>query len=490
MKKLIGLIVVLAIVAGIAWYAAGREPGPAIDITSPKSVIGHSGNLSVEIDTPSGKLSSLDVVLEQGATRVPVFSLENGGPAAGGGTAAGSGTSTGGGTSATGGASGLVYQGDRVLLTRPVGKDQVPQLVQGNAQIVVTASRPVLFGYRRVTSTASRAVTVDLTPPIINVVSVGHYINQGGSEMVIYHVSPANVASGVQVGSDEYPGYPASGAHIVTQDPGLRVAFFALLWNQDPSAPISLYARDEAGNEAHATFDYRVFPKTFRKRNIDIDNDFLQKVVPSILENNPGFKVADPSNLLAAFLRINGELRREDNVEIAAYARDTSPTMLWQGPFVQLADSAVEAQFADQRTYFHDGAVIDHEVHLGFDLASTANAPVYAANSGRVVHAGWLDLYGNCVIIDHGMGVQSLYGHMASIEVKVGERVNKGTEIGREGHTGLTVGNHVHFGMLVNGHPVTPIDWWSSKWIHDRIERKLEEAGAPPPAAASRQATR
>ncbi len=474
MKKLIGFIVLLAIAAGIAWYAAGREPGPLIAITSPKAVIGHSGDLSVAIDTPGGKLSRLEVVLDQGATHVSVVNLE------------------GGGLTASSAAAHLVRQGgDHLLLTYPIGKDQIPQLVQGQAQITVTASRPVLFGYRKVESTVSREVAVELTPPIITVVSTEHYVNQGGSEMVVYRVSPANVASGVQVGSDEYPGYPATGARIVTQDPGLRVAFFALLWNQDPNTPIRLYARDAAGNEAHATFDYRVFPKTFRKRRIEIDDGFLQKVVPSILENNPGFKVADPANLLAAFLRINGDLRREDNAEIAALARDTSPEMLWQGPFVQLADSAVEAQYADQRTYFHDGAEIDHEVHLGFDLASTANAPVYAANRGRVVHAGWLDLYGNCVIIDHGMGVQSLYGHMASIEVKVGQTVSKGTEIGREGHTGLTVGNHVHFGMYVNGHAVTPIDWWSPKWIHDRIERKLEAAGAPaPPAGASQQASR
>ncbi len=477
MKKLIGIIVLLAIAAGIAWYAAGRQPGPLIAITSPQAVIGHSGDLSVQIDTPSGKLSSLDVVLEQGTTRVPVFSLEGRGPA--------------GGTAEQGTASQLVRQGpNRLLLSRPIGKREIPQLVQGNAQIIVTASRPVLFGYRRVQSTASRAVTVDLTPPIISVVSTGHYINQGGSELVVYRVSPANVASGVQVGPYEYPGYPASGAHIVTHDPGLRVAFFALLWNQDPNTPISLYARDDAGNEAHATFDYRVFPKAFRHSRINISDSFLQKVVPPILQNNPGFKVADPSNLLASFLRINGDLRREDAAEIAALARDTAPEILWQGPFRQLVDSAVEAGFADQRTYVHDGEVIDHQVHLGYDLASTAGAPVYAANRGRVVHAGWLDIYGNCVIIDHGMGLQSLYGHMASVEVKVGQMVDKGTEIGREGETGLAGGYHVHFTMLLDGNAITPIDWWSPKWVQDRILRKLEEAGAPAPPAAGRTASR
>ncbi len=458
MKKLIGLLVLLAIAAGIAWYAAGREPAPLIDITAPQAAIGESGELSVRIDTPSGELKSLDVLLEQGSTRVPIFSLAGGGP----------------------GAAPVPQGANGLLLVREIGKRQIPELVEGEARIVVTASRPVLFGLRQLASTASRDITVNLTPPTLSVVSTGHYINQGGSEMVIYRVSPASAASGVQVGSDEYPGFPASGAHIRTQDAGLRVAFFALLWDQSPDTPIRLYARDDAGNEAHATFDYRVFPKSFHRSRIEVSDGFLKKVVPPILENNPGFKVADPADLLASFLRINGDLRREDAAEITALARDTSPEILWQGPFRQLVNSAVEAGFADQRTYVHDGQVIDHQVHLGYDLASTAGAPVYAANRGRVVHAGWLDIYGNCVIIDHGMGLQSLYGHLASVGVKVGQTVSEGEQIGREGDTGLAGGYHVHFTMLLDGNAVTPIDWWSAKWVHDRIERKLEAAGAPP----------
>jgi murein DD-endopeptidase MepM/ murein hydrolase activator NlpD len=465
MKKLLGLLVLLVIAAGLAWYGAGREAGPRIDIVAPQSAMGHAGSLTLDIESPGGKLKSLDVSLEQGKASASIFQLDA--------TDAGA----------------LVHEGpNRVRLTRPIGTQQFPQLAAGTARIVVTASRPVLFGYRRVSSTATRDVAVRLTPPIISVVSTLHYINQGGSEMVVYRVSPSNVASGVQVGNDEYPGFPASGAHIPNADPGLRVAFFALLWDQSAGTPISLYARDDVGNEARATFDYRVFPKHFRESRIPIDDRFLQKVVPPILANAPQLKVADPSNLLVGFLRINGDLRREDSEKIAAIARTTATEILWQGAFKQLVDTAVEAGFADQRTYVYKGEVVDHAVHLGFDLASVAGAPVHASNRGRVVHAGWLDIYGNCVIVDHGMGLQSLYAHLSSIGVHVGDTVDKGALLGHTGSTGLAGGDHLHFTMLLDGRAITPIDWWSQKWVQDRIMRKLGEAGATIPAGVQQAA--
>jgi murein DD-endopeptidase MepM/ murein hydrolase activator NlpD len=115
-------------------------------------------------------------------------------------------------------------------------------------------------------------------------------------------------------------------------------------------------------------------------------------------------------------------------------------------------------------------------VHLGFDLAKVANSPVVAANKGKVLYAGPLGIYGNCVIIDHGMGVQSLYAHLSSIGVQVGQEVAKEQELGRSGQTGLAGGDHLHFTMLVNGQMVNPVEWWDQHWIQDRIIRKLKEA--------------
>ena len=94
--------------------------------------------------------------------------------------------------------------------------------------------------------------------------------------------------------------------------------------------------------------------------------------------------------------------------------------------------------------------------------------------------ASWLGIYGNCVIVDHGMGIASLYGHLSSIDVKVGDLVAKGQTLGRSGMTGLAGGDHLHFTMLVGGRPANPVDWWDPHWIRDRIDRKLEEASNAP----------
>jgi murein DD-endopeptidase MepM/ murein hydrolase activator NlpD len=455
------ILVVLAIL-GAVYYFAGKASGPAINIVQPVKAIGKNGELVITVETPKALLKSFDVTFEQGATKTALYSWS---PAT---------------------APQLVADGENKLkLTRAIGKAQLPDLVAGTAKIKVTAVRPVLFGLREVSSSAERQFDVRLTPPTLAVLSTHHYINLGGSEMVVYRVTPNDVKSGVLVGDKEYPGYPASGAGIPNADPALRVAFFALLWNQDVNTPISVFARDDYGNDAHATFDYRVFPKKFRDSKIPVDDRFLARVVPAILQNTPELKVEDPSNLLQSFLRINNDLRKANNARITALAASSSPQILWKGAFKQMTNSAVEGGFADQRTYIYNGQEVDHQTHLGFDLASTAATPVHASNSGRVVHAGWLGIYGNAVIVDHGMGLQSIYAHMSSIDAKVGDSVAEGATLGRSGATGLAGGDHLHFSMLLGGSPVTAIDWWSTQWVQDRIMRKLQDAGLPAPAGAT-----
>jgi murein DD-endopeptidase MepM/ murein hydrolase activator NlpD len=151
--------------------------------------------------------------------------------------------------------------------------------------------------------------------------------------------------------------------------------------------------------------------------------------------------------------------------------------MLWREAFAQLGNTQVESRFADQRTYFFGDKEIDRQVHLGFDLASVQQAPVLAANRGVVVHADYLGIYGNCVILDHGLGVQSLYAHLSAIDVKDGDTVEKGGALGRTGVTGLAGGDHLHFTMLVNGTAVNPVEWWDGHWMEDRVFRKIREAG-------------
>jgi murein DD-endopeptidase MepM/ murein hydrolase activator NlpD len=452
MKTLIAAFLVLLIIGGIAtWVVAGRAPGPVIEIPEP-IVVGQTGEVAIAIETPGGELKVLDVALVQDGATYPIFTL------------------------ATDAAALEPETDNRLRLVRPVGKRLYPDLKAGTATVTVAAVRPVLFGLRESATMASADIEVRLTPPQIGASSQFHYINHGGSEMVVYRVTPADAASGVRVGEHEYPGFPATGAGVATTNSGLRVAFFALLWDQDVDTPVTLFARDAIGNESAANFDHRVFAKSFRSSTIDISDDFLARVVPPILQSSADFRVDDPSNLLASYLSINRDMRAENNARIKALAAETAPEILWEGAFKQLINTAVESGFADQRTYVHNGEEIDRQVHLGFDLASTTAAPVLAANRGRVIHAGWLGIYGNCVILDHGMGLQSLYAHLSQIEVNVGDTVTTDQQLGRSGSTGLAGGDHLHFTMLLNGNAVTPVDWWSAQWVEDRIMRKIREA--------------
>ena len=379
-------------------------------------------------------------------------------------------------------------------MSLPIGKAAIPSLRQGSATVTVTATRTSFLRLRDVTTTVTKDLQVRLEPPRVAVLSSKHYLNHGGSEFVVYRTTPPDVDSGVRVGDIEYRGFPASGAGITGNDPSLNVAFFALLHDQPLHSPVVAFARDAAGNEAHVSFLDDVFEKPFRKSRIVVDDRFFNRVVPEILAHSPGVRADNPAAVhaadnpndpLAGFLRVNGDVRKANALQIAALAKNSSSEMLWKGPFVQLGNSKVEAAFADTRTYVYNGKDVDLQTHLGFDLAVTANVPVLASNSGTVVNAEWLGIYGNCVIIDHGMGVASLYGHLSSIGVKAGDRVTKGQTLGRSGMTGLAAGDHLHFTMLVGGHPVNPVEWWDPHWVQDRVERKLVDAGASAPAAAT-----
>jgi hypothetical protein len=417
---------------------------------SPAGFVGQKGELKLAIDTPDGQLAGVGAVIEQNGQTIDL--LPNGA---------------------------LIVPGQQHQeLAGPLGKASQPALANGPATIRVTASRPVLYGYRTASSTATRDVQVRLDPPRVSVVSLHQFINLGGAEFIVLRATPADVQAGVRVGDAEYPAYPGTAVGIA--DPAVRVAFFALRWDQDVNTTVSAFARDMAGNQATTPVEHKPFPKPFVKSKIPIDQRFLERVVPAIAAETPGVEVDTTSTegLLKGFLAINGGLRQKNAETIRGLAAKSQPQMLWKDAFAPMGNTQVESRFADQRTYFFENKEIDRQVHLGFDLASVQHAPVHAANAGVVLFANFLGIYGNCVIIDHGLGVQSLYGHLSALGVKEGDKVEKGAEIGRTGITGLAGGDHLHFTMLLQGTPVNPVEWWDPHWMQDRVFRKIKEAGA------------
>lgn len=307
-----------------------------------------------------------------------------------------------------------------------------------------------------------RELNIDSKPPVVSVLSGQHNVNHGGTGFVVYGTDEELGLTGVRMGEHFFPGYPFQ--------PGKYLCFFAIPYNLDPKGVTpTLVATDLAGNEVQIGFFFRALAKKFKQDSINISDSFLKSKMGQFTDLYP--ELSQPIDI---FLKVNSELRAKNVAFLLELGRDTVPQMLWAGTFVRLPNSSPMAGFADNRTYLYQDQAVDNQTHLGVDLASLAASPVPAGNTGRVILAEFMGIYGNVVVIDHGFGLQSLYSHLSEIHVQKGQSVQRGEIIGTTGATGMAGGDHLHFGMLVSGQEVQPIEWWDAHWIRDNITSKLQ----------------
>lgn len=227
-----------------------------------------------------------------------------------------------------------------------------------------------------------------------------------------------------------------------------------------------------AGNRSAKGFYHHIIERKFRNREINISDSFLNKVLPEF-SNVEGFP-ADKKPI-EQFMFVNTVLRDRNNSFLLSLGTQSDPEFYWSGRFLRLPRSSTMAFFADHRTYMYKGKAISQADHMGIDLAAIRNAPVPAANSGKVVFAGNAGIYGNAVVIDHGFGLMSLYGHLSRILVSAGEMVKKGSIIGHTGSSGLAGGDHLHFAIIIDHIFADPIEWWDGNWVKANILSKTEK---------------
>ena len=430
-------VLILAVVGGVA-YLGWRQSVPRVSasLQAPR-FLGHKTAFTVTLKAARGSLRRSEVRVVQGDKPVTVATVEGAG---------------------------------RAHVELPVSIESAALgLKEGGATLEVRGSddfwRPL--GTKE-TALLSQPVTIDLTPPRVEVLSSTRYVSPGGAVMIAFRAADA-ARIDVSVGPRIFPSFPYGPA-----DRGARVALIALPYDFAPGTPLAVTARDEADNVSTRTVPAELKPRAFPRDTIAITEAFLQAKVPELLPQR-----APSQPLIEGFLTINRDQRRQAEQEKLKVGARTADRPLWQGAFVQPRNTKVFSNFAETRTYIYEGRPVDTQVHVGFDLASTKQSPVPAANAGQVAFAGPLTIYGNTVILDHGLGLQTLYAHLSSIAVKTGDAVTKGQELGRSGTTGLAVGDHLHFEVLVSGVSVTPIEWWDGRWIRDRVNKPLKDAGLP-----------
>ncbi len=346
-------------------------------------------------------------------------------------------------------------------------------LKEGTARFNITAKDRSWHNFFRGRGTSlSWETEVQLVPLSVSFVAVSHLLRPGGTGLIVYQVNKTPKESGIKVGECFFPGYP------VPKGPkGQYGAFFALPLNAPDSLPAEIVARAGAGNEAKQSVSLNLRAKRWRHDNMNLSEGFLNQVAAKFPEAHQG-------DALQTYLEVNRKMRQANHDKIHKICAQTEPQPLWSGAFQRLLGKSM-ARFGDQRTYIWQNKPVDEQVHQGEDLASLIQSPVPAANNGVVVLAEPLGIYGNSVILDHGMGVFSMYSHLSKIEVKAGERVEKGKTVGLTGTTGLAGGDHLHFAVMIHGDFVNPVEWWDAHWVKDQVEKVWAQSAPAVTASAS-----
>ncbi len=443
-RRRLRVVVALALVGGVVFLATTKLEWhrPTGELLHPVDALGRTSTIDVHLTDAQTGLSRARVEIEAGGTRTVLASEDY--PAA------------------------SWRRSTAMETTLSVPLQAIERKIpEGPATIRVYADDYSWLRFvRRERPTIEVQATIDLTPPTLEVLSTEHYVKVGGAEFVLYKVSSDAIQSGVQVDKYFFPGTAG-----LFDDAAIYAAFFAVPQDLDTRVMPKAVAVDAAGNRREVNFHTVVKPRRFADKTLVLDDDFLQRKVPEILSATNSPPQAD---LVQGYLFINRTLRKWSEERIHEATRTSAKTPLWDGAFFRQPNSSPLSGFADRRSYVYQGKVIDNQTHLGFDLASLRQSPVTAASNGTVVFAGPLAIYGDAIIIDHGLGIFSLYGHLSAITTQVGASVQRGDVIGRTGETGLAGGDHLHFSVMLWGTHIDPVEWWDGKWIHDHVTAKID----------------
>jgi Peptidase family M23 len=444
LKSKVFLVICLIVLLPVGWIVAVKFEGnkPSIVVENPSTYIGRAQSLSVTVSDPQSGIRNIWIGLVKDGTETVLLKKDL--PSAG-----------------------IIRGGkDRKTSLNISIEPERLGVTDGKAMLRMVATdyswRNWMHGNR---AYLEKEVIIDTKPPNVDVLSRIHNISQGGSGVVVYKLSEPCDKSGVAVGENFFPGYSG-----YFKDKSVFMSFFALNYQQGPGTQIFVKATDFAGNTAKAGFPYYIKKRDFRKVSIHISDSFLNWKMPQFnVDVSPDSKTP----LVDKFLKVNRELRESNTQKLKEITSTSAGKLYWRNSFLRFPNSAREASFADHRKYVYKQNVIDQQVHMGIDLASTAHSPIPAANNGKVVFIGNLGIYGNTVVIDHGFGLFSTYSHMSEFDVKDGQMVSKGEIIGHTGSTGMAGGDHLHFGMMVHGTFVNPVEWWDATWIKNNITDKI-----------------
>lgn len=315
-------------------------------------------------------------------------------------------------------------------------------------------------------------IVLDNRRPTLEVIANSYKIIKGGVALVVFRAEDDHLKSVVVENAD------MEIEPFIFYEDGYYISL--VTWPVTHSdIGVRIVATDRANNISIANVNYFKQNKKYRDSTIALSDGFIDGKISSLMEEigaydyldlprvdkfrfiNEGIRDANVKSVIEATTKIEREVVRDD---------------FFIEPFYPLKNGAVVAGFGDYRTFTYSGEKVSNSYHMGLDLASTQNADIVTSNDGEVIYADFNGIYGNTVIVHHGLGMSSLYSHCSSMSVQKGQKVAKGQVIGKSGVTGLALGDHLHFGVVINGVEVRPEEWMDSKWMDESIYSVVRSA--------------
>ena len=346
------------------------------------------------------------------------------------------------------------------------------RLKADTATLIVTAKDTSKWNFFH-GNTAEKKFTfiVDSKRPMLTSIANSYAIEKGGSAVVIFKASDEHLKSikiATNFGKDFYaqPFYK----------PGYYISLIA--WPvQQPNFRATIVVEDFAGNVAEEYVRLYLLDKQYKESHIEVTDKFLDGKIAELASEFE--ETAGVTDKIEQFKIINEKVREKNEALIhkitSKVSRDTIHDFKIT-PLYPLVNAKPVASFADHRIYSYNDKVISEGWHMGLDLASVHMGSIITQNPGTVVFADFNGLYGNNLIVDHGMGLFTLYGHCSSFDVGVGDTVKAGQEIAKTGQTGYAMGDHLHFGVLVQGVEVRPEEWMDEHWMKVNVNDVINSA--------------
>lgn len=341
-----------------------------------------------------------------------------------------------------------------------------------NAYVSITMKDKSLWGWFGGNGAIFKIPLItDSIPPQIKILSNSQAIYKGGAATIIFSAIDDSKVTSAWVES-------SNGDKFIAQQLDKNNTYVTIAaWNL--LAPkITLYAcsQDFAGNVAKVPISILMKDIIYKTSKINVSSQVIDNKISHFCANTPRGAITDP---VECFVYVNNILRVQNEELIAQVTKrigNSIVTSFFKEPFLPITKAQVVGSYGDHRVYELNGKPISESYHLGIDFASLKEAAVVAPNNGVVLFARDNGIYGKMLVLYHGLGLSTLYGHCSSFAVNEGDLVSRGQIVAKTGTTGLAFGDHLHYGVIIQGVAVRPVEWLDARWINHNVTLMFENA--------------